>query len=99
MKEPKNPVLWMTLSCIIFGVLLACTSNDNAKNYGGTSYVKVEPGRKFINVTWKDNNLWVLTRKMKEGEKPEEYEFKETSDYGVWEGKLIIQEQEPETKK
>jgi hypothetical protein len=99
MNEPKNPVLWMILCCLIFGTLLACTTNDNVKNYGGTGYVKLDPGRKFVNITWKDNNMWILTRKMKEGEKAEEFEFKESSDMGVWEGKLIIIEQEPEAKK
>jgi hypothetical protein len=68
-----------------------------AKNWGGTFDVKVEAGHKFINATWKDADLWILSRPAKEGEtfETEPYIFKESSALGIQEGTVKIYEQPP----
>lgn len=78
----------------IFATLATCgcTDNSSAKNYGGTQNIHLKPGRKFLNATWKDQNLWYLTRVMREGETPESYSFKEKSNFGVLEGEIIFHE-------
>lgn len=72
-------------------VLLGC-SNMVAKSYGGTVNIDLPVGEKLAEVTWKDNNLWYLTRPMREGEEAETWTFQEKSNYGVMEGKVILKE-------
>jgi hypothetical protein len=69
-------------------------ANSRATGWGGTATVTVPAGEKFVNVTWKDANLWIVTRKAEPGEKPQVYHFREKSVYGVMEGNVVIQEQE-----
>jgi len=83
----------LLLSLILFLlVLTGCTENQQAKTFGGTSEYYITPNNKVINVTWKESNLWVLTRPMTEKDSAETYNFKEKSDYGVLEGQYIIKE-------
>jgi hypothetical protein len=79
--------------CIALIILAGCTQNQSAKKYGGTMNVKTEKGRKVLNVTWKDDSLWILTRPTKTNEKPETVIFQEESAYGFIEGKVVITEQ------
>ena len=72
--------------------LLSCTQNQKVKKYGGTATINLPQGKKLINCTWKEDNLWYLTRNMLPNETAETYELKEKSNYGVWEGTYIIVE-------
>jgi len=45
----------------VFG-LLSCTDNQRARNFGGTETITLEPQEKFINITWKQDNLWVIVQ-------------------------------------
>ena len=72
--------------------LTSCTENQRAKSFGGTASIDLEPGQKLIVATWKDDNLWVLTRDMEPKEVAETYNFFEESSWGVWEGNYIIRE-------
>lgn len=72
--------------------MLSCTENQKAKNYGGTAHITLEPGKKLVNVTWKETNLWYLVRDMLPTDSVQTYEFKEKSDYGIWQGTYIITE-------
>ena len=75
-------------------VLFGCSGCGNmvAKSYGGTVSVDLPTGQKLTEVTWKDNNLWYLTRPMRDGEEAETWTFQEKSNYGVMEGKVILKE-------
>lgn len=44
------------------------------------------------NVTWKEDNLWYLTRPMNENDVAETYNFNEKSSWGLVEGIYIIVE-------
>ena len=57
--------------------LTACTSNTSARYYGGTTTINLDHNRKFIDITWKDDNLWVLTKPMTEDDIAETYRFEE----------------------
>ena len=70
----------------------ACTQNQRARSFGGTATQSLAPGQKLVLVTWKDEDMWILTRPKRDGETPETYEFKEYSSFGIIEGKVIIQE-------
>lgn len=75
-------------------VLLGCSGCGNmvAKSYGGTMNIDLPAGEKLAEITWKDNNLWYLTRPMREGEEAEIWTFQEKSNYGMMEGKVILKE-------
>ncbi len=70
--------------------LSACGDNSSSRNWGGTSEIKLPVGTKLINATWKEANLWYLTRPMEPGEKPLRITFKESSNLGVFEGTVIF---------
>lgn len=70
----------------------ACTQQERAKSWGGSVTYTLPSGRKLVNVTWKAENLWVLTRAMRPGETPETYELTEKAAWGVLEGSVKIQE-------
>lgn len=73
--------------------LASCTENARVKRLGGTSTFHLEPGQKLEMVTWKENNLWVLTSNRPDSVKPQTYKFSEKSDFGVMEGTYTIIEQ------
>jgi len=77
---------------IVLGVFLvtSCTENSRVKMFGGTGSIMLPRGKKLVTVTWKDIQVWYLTRPMREDEKPETYEFQEESNWGMVEGTYNI---------
>lgn len=71
-----------------------CTANGLTKEFGGQMIIELEPGEKLEEITWKDANLWILTRPMKENEKAETHTFYEISEYHVFEGEVTVIEKE-----
>ena len=82
MKTLKRLVL------ILFVVTLFSGCQALTREFGGTTKIQLEEGEKFINVTWKDNNIWVLV----ENENENVYVFKEYSSMGILNGRVIIKE-------
>ena len=82
--------------CVLFVVLMvsltACTSNTATRYYGGTTTVNLDPNTKFVDITWKESSLWILTKPMLEDDIAETYRFEEDSMYGIFEGTVIIKE-------
>jgi hypothetical protein len=70
----------------------SCTQNERARSLGGTAVEVLPKGRKLVNVTWKETELWILTRPMTVDDVAESYEFKESSSWGLLEGTVKIQE-------
>lgn len=76
---------------IIMGVMVtSCTENSRVKNWGGTGTINLPKGRKLVNVTWKETEIWYLTRQMDSNDVAETYQFHEESSYGVVEGTYNI---------
>lgn len=88
----KRNLFIIGLILIVIMALSACTDNQMAKNFGGSMTVEVAPDRKLVNLTWKDDELWVLERQRKAGEQPDTYMFEEHSSFGVIQGKVVIVE-------
>lgn len=63
-----------------------------AKKAGGNYDVDLPPDHKLVNVTWKDSDLWYLTRPMEADDEAETYSFIEDSNFGVFEGTVTITE-------
>lgn len=85
----------LSMLCSVITVTLlntSCTDNERARNYGGTETINLPANEKVMNVTWKEQNLWVLTRPMHPSDSAETVVFQEKSSYGVYEGKIIIVE-------
>lgn len=71
--------------------VVGCTENQRAKNFGGTQTIELKDKR-LIGATWKDSQLWYLTRPLEKDEKPVEWTFQEKSSLGLVEGKVIFKE-------
>jgi hypothetical protein len=75
----------------LFG-MSSCTENSRVKNWGGEGTLTLPKGQKLVNVTWKESQIWYLTRSMKETDSAEVYTFHEESSYGMMEGTYKIVE-------
>ena len=91
----KNLVL-LSMFCVLFIAtsLLTTGCQSVTKNYGGTTEITLDPGLKLEEITWKNNSLWYLTRPMRDDETAETHTFSESSNLGVFEGTVIIIEQD-----
>lgn len=89
MKKLTTAIILMGCICLLSA---GCTENQRARQFGGTSTQSLPAGQKLLVAAWKQDNLWLLTRPMKTGELPETYELRESSSFGVMEGKVIITE-------
>jgi hypothetical protein len=78
---------------IMLGVMVtSCTENNRVKNWGGKGTINLPKGRKLVNVTWKENQVWYLTRPMNSTDVAETYQFHEESSWGMVEGTYNIVE-------
>lgn len=72
--------------------IVSCTNNQKAKNFGGTAKIELDKGKKLVDVTWKENSLWYLTKPMTKTDVAETYIFQEESSFGLVQGKVIFTE-------
>lgn len=83
--------LALVLGCMLL-LAAGCTENIRTKRYGGTMKVDLPAGQKLVTATWKDTELWYLTRPMRSNEVPETCTFQEKSAHGLVEGTVIFHE-------
>jgi uncharacterized lipoprotein YehR (DUF1307 family) len=91
----KKAFILTLLASLLIVVMLAisgCTDNQSTKFYGGKMTINLPKGQKLINTTWKDTELWYLTRTMTDKEQAENYSFKEKSTFGMMEGEVTFVE-------
>lgn len=91
MKKISSTLI--VIGCLIGGYLIfhSC-DNQIAREYGGTVTVKVDPGYKVTVATWKQNELWYFIEPMEETYTPKTKYLKESSEYGMLEGKVVFKE-------
>ena len=80
---------------VVISVLCAFilfTKQSRVKNFGGEMTYDLDVNQKLIEVTWKDNDLWILTKDMSNNDVAESCTFKESSSTGVFEGTIYINE-------
>ena len=82
--------VWVGVAIVCF--VPGCTEQIRAKSFGGKSEQEVPKGQKLVNATWKDSNLWILTRPMRDCEVAETYKFSESSAYGMMQGEITFKE-------
>ncbi len=73
-------------------LLASCTDNMRARKFGGEVLYALPPGHKLVNVTWKDDDLWFVTRILRPEDTVETYAFCEKSSWGLLEGAITIVE-------
>lgn len=77
---------------IAIGFSTGCTENQRARNWGGTANVNLPASQKLVNVTWKEAQLWILTKPMATNDVADTYTFKESSSLGIVQGTVVIVE-------
>lgn len=80
------------LFSITLMLITSCTQNQRARSFGGTEVINLPPGDKLVNITWKQDDMWLLTRKSIDSDTSVSYSFKEKSSFGMLEGEITINE-------
>lgn len=83
---------FIILSAIVLLTICGCTENQRAKKFGGNMTINLPANQKLVNVTFKDADMWYLTRPMRSNELAETSLFKEKSNYGMVEGSVTFVE-------
>jgi len=81
-------ILLSIISCVL---LFGCEQTI-ARNFGGSLTQILPCDRKLEMITWKEGNLWLLSRPIRAGEEPETHVFSESSNLGFAEGKITVTE-------
>ncbi len=76
-------LLLLSVSIVL---LSSCTKNQRAKNFGGSEEIRINANEKLVNVTWKQNNMWILTEDIQ----THEFHFREHSSFGILEGEIKL---------
>jgi len=78
------------LSILFAAICLVSCDQWVSKELGGTTTIKLEPGQKLVEATWKNSNLWFLVEPMDSDYVPKTKEFIESSMVGVFQGKVVF---------
>lgn len=89
-KQMKDFILGLIVCIAIAVLVVGCTQQGMTKDMGGSTTIELEPNTKLEEITWKDNSLWYLTRPMTDDDVAETHTFRESSEYGVFEGTVTI---------
>jgi uncharacterized lipoprotein YehR (DUF1307 family) len=76
------------LFVLLVGVvaLASCTENERARRFGGTEEITLKPNEVVLNVTWKQNEMWICTQDTITNVTY----FREKSAWGIMEGTVIL---------
>lgn len=80
----------LILSAFTAMVMTSCTQNMMTRSFGSESEIRLKKGQRLVEMTWKNNDLWILTEPMDSDYKPTTKTFYESSSFGVWEGKITV---------
>ena len=83
--------MWSWLLFLFSSCWLAAAARSLARDFGETTTINLEANLKLEEITWKDDDLWYLTRPMREDEEPETHTFTEKGGLGtVFDGGTVI---------
>ena len=74
----------LLLGAILLFSVLSCTDNQRARTFGGEETIELPKNRVLLNATWKQADLWLLTKDTL----TDEVFFNEKSNWGVLEGTI-----------
>lgn len=67
-------------------IITSCTENQRSRSFGGEETILLKPNHDLITATWKQNDLWILTKDTLTNI----CYFKEKSSWGILEGTITI---------
>ena len=73
---------------LAIGIFTSCTDNQMARGWGGKETITIEKGQKVVQASWKDGDLWILTRPMTESDVAETWTYSEKSNMGIMQGEI-----------
>nr|DAY17405.1 MAG TPA: outer membrane protein assembly factor [Caudoviricetes sp.] len=85
----KKIIVAITVLALTLGIA-GCQST--ARNCCGNTTLELKPNQKLEEITWKNNSLWYLTRPMTDDDIAETHTFQESSNFGVFEGRVTVVE-------
>lgn len=71
-------------------MMVGCTEKTLTRYCGGQYEIRLEKGQRLVEITWKDEDLWILTEPMDSNYQPRTRTFYEDSSWGLYEGKITI---------
>lgn len=80
---------FILLISLCFG-LCSCTEQMMTREFGGTMTINLPAGQELMEATWKDDNLFYLTRPMSNDYVPTKKTFQESSSYGMMESTVVF---------
>ena len=80
----------LIFTAIICIVLTSCTRQQMTREFGGKMEIKLPAGQELMMVTWKDNDLFYLTRPMSPDYTPVTKTFQESSSFGIMESTVLF---------
>ena len=90
--KPIPPFLRPIVISLALSFTTGCTRQERVKQYGGTMTEDLPAGQKFVTVTWEQTHLWIATRPALPGEQPTRITVHESSNFGIYQGTIYIQE-------
>ena len=78
------------LFVLITIICLTSCSQSISRNFGGTTTIKLQPGEKLIEATWKEDDIWYLVEPMDSTYVPKVKTLKESSVMGIMKGQVIF---------
>lgn len=80
-------LIFTALLCI---TLTSCTPQQMTREFGGKMEIKLPAGQELMMVTWKENDLFYLTRPMSQDYTPVTKTFQESSSFGIMESTVLF---------
>ena len=80
---------------LLFGMficLCSCTPQSFTREFGGTLTINLPAGQELMEATWKEDNLFYLTRPMSDDYVPMTKIFQESSSWGIMQSTVIFVE-------
>ena len=87
----KKFLIFIT-SVIILLSLNSCTEQMMTREWGGEMTIELPKGQELMMVTWKDDDLFYLTRPMAPDYVPTTKTFQESSSFGIMESTVYFKE-------
>jgi hypothetical protein len=73
-------------------LVLAGCEQSVTRSLGGDMTIDLPCGQKYVNASWKQDNLWYATRPAEPGERFVKVTYKESSLLGILQGTVIFNE-------
>jgi hypothetical protein len=90
MKKKTLSLSLLTIATLtILGLIFltsSCTENQRARSFGGTEEVSLKPNEIVLNVTWKQDQMWICTKDTL----TKTVYFREKSSWGMLEGAVVL---------